>query len=141
MKKGFTLIEVVFAVGIIIMFLGSLVAIFNVGAKNILVSKHRLQAANLAREGAELMRQTRDSSWLNNQSWNVNFASKATTLSAPISPINSVTYSRTVSVTYPATSNCPAASCAKVTSAVTWSDFGQAPHNVTTIIYLTNWKT
>ena len=137
--SGFTLLEVVFAVGIILIFLGSLIAVFNVGSKNIVVSKHRLQAANLAREGAESMRQTRDSCWMSPcTSWSTNLAGQATILSAAIPPINLVTFTRTVSIGA-ATSSCPAASCAKVTSTVTWPDFGQT-HTVTMTTYLTNWK-
>lgn len=67
--KAFSLIEVVIAVIIIMLFLGSLVGLFNVNSKNIVISRHRLQASNLARGAADLARATRDTVWENGFAW------------------------------------------------------------------------
>lgn len=64
MKKSFSLIEVVIACVIITLFLGALIALFNVGSKSMVTSKHRLQAGNLARRSIEAARFVRDNAWL-----------------------------------------------------------------------------
>lgn len=143
-RRSFTLIEVVFAAGLIIMFLAALISLFNISSRNVVVSKHQLQAANLAREGAEYMRYARDSCWKFSSTcipWNSTLAAKAAALSVVIGPVNSVSFTRTVSVTYPNTAGCPSASCARVVSTVQWADFSSTNnHSVTMTTYLTNWK-
>jgi type II secretory pathway pseudopilin PulG len=152
MKKSFTLIEVVIAVGIIVLFLGSLVALFNVGSKNIIVSSHRLQAANLARGAAEIAREVRDTAKKQSVSWAGMDAScwlpgNATGVinhpqdcggrlgfsAGTDNPIyNNVSFTRQVTITN------IGSDIKKIVATVSWSDFGQT-HDVTMATYLTNY--
>jgi type II secretory pathway pseudopilin PulG len=67
--KSFGLIEVLISVAIIAMFLGALIGLTASGTKSTLSSENRLQAANLAREGMEMVRQIRDTAYLNGANW------------------------------------------------------------------------
>jgi type II secretory pathway pseudopilin PulG len=68
-KNSFSLIEVVISVGIFLLVIGSLIAISLVNSRNLVMSKHRLVAVNLAREAAEETVQIRDTFWLNDSNW------------------------------------------------------------------------
>jgi type II secretory pathway pseudopilin PulG len=153
--SSFTLIEVVFAVGIILIFLGSLIAIFNVGTKNAVVSKHRLQAANLARGAVEIAREVRDTAKVRGVNWNqmdadcwlpgslsgvinhprndcsgnrLGFSANPDTLT-----YNQVTFTRQVQII-----NLSGSDTKKITATVSWDDYGQS-HSVTMVTYLTNY--
>lgn len=68
-NKGFTLIEIIIAVFIIIV---GVMGAFGVLQKVIVsssVSSDKLIAAYLAQEGIEIIRNTRDSSWIDNSAW------------------------------------------------------------------------
>lgn len=154
-SRSFTLIEVVFAVGIIIMFLGSLVAIFNVGAKNILVSKHRLQAANLARGAAEIAREVRDTAKAQGVTWaSMNTdcwlpGSTAGVINHPRADCpgnrlgfsanadeptyNQVKFTRQVQII-----NLTGTNVKKITATVSWRDFG-TNHSVAIVTYLSDY--
>ncbi len=162
MKKSFTLIEVVFAVGIIVIFLGSLIALFNVGSKNMVVSAHRLQAANLARGAVEAAREVRDTAKLQGVAWTgspltVNMGNncwlpeaKAPNYDHPVSStdptcgyrLGLVAGSDTApynSVTFTRQINIiTSGDIRTVTATVSWTDFGQ-PHSVIVTTYLTNY--
>ena len=63
-KKGFTLVELIIALGV---FSAGIMAAFTLALAGLNISKDnyaRIQAANLAREGIELVRNQRDSNWL-----------------------------------------------------------------------------
>ncbi|MGA2667237.1 MAG: hypothetical protein ABSE91_04110 [Patescibacteria group bacterium] len=162
MKKSFTLIEVVFAVGIIVIFLGSLIALFDVGSKNMVVSAHRLQAANLARGAVEAAREVRDTAksqgiaWtgttsMDNSCWlpqgdnylepncngHLGLKAKSAEPSSTMCPplCNSVLFNRTVNVVYV---GAVGSDIRKITATVSWTDFGQ-PHSVIVTTYLTNY--
>ena len=64
-RGAFSLIEVVVSVGIFLLLIGALVALGLVNSRNLVISKHRLQAVNLAREGVEKITEVRDTAWLN----------------------------------------------------------------------------
>lgn len=70
MKKAFTLIEVIVAAGVFAFFLGSVMAAMIANAHNGPVNERRLQAANLAREGTQLVTQVRDTMWITGQTIN-----------------------------------------------------------------------
>jgi len=70
LKKSFTLLEVVITVGLFVLFISALMALSASNTKIITLNKHRLVAANLAREGMEEVTQIRDTAWLNNETWN-----------------------------------------------------------------------
>jgi len=64
MKKGFSIIEVLISTTIIAVILGGLVAIGrNVLANNMVLSE-KTQAVYLAQEGIEIVRQIRDTNWV-----------------------------------------------------------------------------
>lgn len=68
-RKAFTLVEVVVATGVFAFFLGSVIAALMANAHNGPVNQRRLQAANLAREGIQLVTQIRDTAWIRGGSW------------------------------------------------------------------------
>lgn len=68
-KKGLTLIEVVVATGILALFLGSVIAAVIADAHNGPVNERGLIAANLAREGAQLVTQIRDTAIYQGVDW------------------------------------------------------------------------
>lgn len=68
-RKSFTLVEVIVAVTLFAFFIGAAFSLFVASQQNVTTSRHRFQAANLAREGAELVREIRDTAWLHNATW------------------------------------------------------------------------
>ncbi len=73
--KGFTLIEVLMAIFLITVGIGGSFALINRIMDFSSVSSDRLQAAYLAQEGIENVRNTRDSNWLAGNEWNLNLPS------------------------------------------------------------------
>jgi len=146
--SSFTLIEVVFAVGIILIFLGSLIAIFNVGTKNAVVSKHRLQAANLARGALEIAREVRDTAKVQGVNWNQicwlpngdNYPLANCNNSGHLGlksgseevQYDGVNFKRKITVIN------TSLDIKKITATVSWDDYGQS-HSVTMVTYLTNY--
>ena len=68
-KNGFSLIEVVFAIGIITVGLISILSLFIHNVRTEINSKNKLIAIYLANESIEIIRQTRDNNWFNNRDW------------------------------------------------------------------------
>lgn len=68
-RKAFTLIEVIVATAVFAFFLGSVIAAMIANAHNGPVNQRRLQAANLAREGTQLVTQIRDTAWMQGVNW------------------------------------------------------------------------
>ena len=69
MKKGFTIIELLVVILIIsIGITGSYALVGNIFASSSLMAQ-RLSAAYLAQEGIEIVRNIRDSNWVNGDSW------------------------------------------------------------------------
>lgn len=68
-KNGFSLIEVVFAIGIITVGLISILSLFVHNVRTEINSKNKLIAIYLANESIEIVRQTRDNNWFNNRDW------------------------------------------------------------------------
>ena len=163
MKKSFTLLEVVITVGLFILFISALMALSSSNTKNITVNKHRLVAANLAREGMEEVTQIRDTAWLNEESWSnlanpcwgltggirhLEFTNNTAScpsgvgwhyrLSPGSEPIqkDNVDYTRTIQVGIVETGRI------RITVTVSWNDFSPTPNNknVTMIKDLTDWK-
>lgn len=67
--EGFTLLEVVVAIGVIVtgVMAGLTLTAYNLNIS--VASERKLVAANLAREGVEVVRGIRDSNWLAGQAW------------------------------------------------------------------------
>ena len=68
--KGFTLIETIVAVGIIVIGLVSALTLITTSLFYVSNIGDRLIAANLAAEGLEVVRNIRDNNWLQSLSWN-----------------------------------------------------------------------
>jgi len=68
--KGLTIIEVIVATAVFAFFLGSVIAAIIADAHNGPANEKRLQAANLAREGVQLVTQIRDTAMLRGSRWN-----------------------------------------------------------------------
>ena len=64
-KKGFTLMEVIVSLGVIIAALVGVMALVTFSVSSIRVNKSRIIASNLAQEGLEIVRNIRDNNWLN----------------------------------------------------------------------------
>lgn len=69
MKTGFTLLETVVAVGLIVTGLISSLALINTSLVYISNAQDRLVAANLAMEGIEAIRNIRDNNWHQDLAW------------------------------------------------------------------------
>lgn len=68
-KNGFSLMEVVIAIGIITVGLISIVSLFSQNLKIEIKNKNRLIAIYLANESIEIIRQQRDNNWFSANSW------------------------------------------------------------------------
>lgn len=69
-KNGFTLIETIVAVGIIVIGLVSALTLITNSLFYVSNIGDRLIAANLTAEGLEVVRNIRDNNWIQNLSWN-----------------------------------------------------------------------
>lgn len=63
-KNGFGLLEVMFATAIFIVVVGSMVTLSRLSLRNAVLATHRAQAFNLAQDGLEVIRQMRDTNWI-----------------------------------------------------------------------------
>lgn len=68
-NKGFTLLEMLIAVFVITVGIIGAAALFVRVTASALVASDRLTAAYLAKEGIEIVRNIRDTNWLNNEFW------------------------------------------------------------------------
>lgn len=66
---GFSIIEVVVAVGIIAVSFVTLSTLFNYNLRMEILSRNKIIASYLAQEAAEVVRQTRDSNWFAGNGW------------------------------------------------------------------------
>lgn len=69
-NRGFGLLEVVISTGILVIVISASVIISKMAVKSSVVSLERVQAYNLAQQGMELVRATRDTNWINGRVWN-----------------------------------------------------------------------
>jgi len=76
-KKGFSLIDVIFAIGIILVGLISILGLLRYVIIAGRVSNDKFIATNLAEEGVEIIRAIRDSNWLAGGNWDDNLPSAA----------------------------------------------------------------
>ena len=76
-RRGFGLLEVLLASGILIMVIGAIVGLGRAAVRNNLISLQRAQAYNLARETVEIIRANRDTKWIDKQinDWNDDISS------------------------------------------------------------------
>lgn len=69
-QSGFTISESVIAVMLIVVSLVSILTLINRANGFMVVAFNRLAATNLGQEAIEIVRNTRDSNWINGQTWN-----------------------------------------------------------------------
>ena len=69
-KGGFTLLETIVAVGLIVVGLVAALALITTSLFYVSNIQDRLAAANLTAEGIEVVRNIRDNNWLQNKAWN-----------------------------------------------------------------------
>ncbi len=69
-SKGFTLLETIVAVGVIMVGLIAVLVLINNSLSYVSLIKDRLIAAYLNSEGLEVARNIRDNNWLQNLAWN-----------------------------------------------------------------------
>jgi len=74
MNSGFTLLETIVAVGLIVVGLVSALALITTSLFYVSNVQDRLVAANLTAEGIEVVRNIRDNNWLQNKPWNSGLA-------------------------------------------------------------------
>lgn len=68
-EKGFSLIEVIIAVGIISFAFVGIMAVFASNIRMEMANRDRITASYLAQEGVEVIRQIRDNSWREGETW------------------------------------------------------------------------
>jgi len=73
-KGGFTLLETIVAVGLIVVGLVAALALITTSLFYVSNIQDRLAAANLTAEGIEVVRNIRDNNWLQNRAWNSGLA-------------------------------------------------------------------
>lgn len=75
-NKGFGLLEVVISIGILAVVMSGAVYAGRISLRNNIIANQRSQAYNLVRENLEIVRQMRDSTWIDKSvnSWNTPFA-------------------------------------------------------------------
>lgn len=64
-KKGFTLIEVIIAISIIVVGIISCISLISSSISGVTIGKSKIIAAGLAQEGVEIVRNIRDNNWTN----------------------------------------------------------------------------
>ncbi|MCK9578936.1 MAG: hypothetical protein M0Q92_00610 [Methanoregula sp.] len=165
-EKGFGILEVVIATGIIIVGLVAVISFIIQSYSVSQVNRNKFAATMLAQEGIELVRNMRDSNWVSGAVWNQNIAGDGTyrieidasgnvnivnvsSIDDILSKlkINSGLYQHTLGVdtifyrmiTASNTASCLAANCLQITSTVKWSERGLA-RNYAITVELYNWK-
>lgn len=144
-NSAFSLLDVIFAIGIILVGLIGVVMLLRFVILAGRLSNDRFVATNLAQEGIEIVRAIRDSNWVAGQSWNSGLGSgtwqvqysQTSLLSNTGSYLNidssnfysynsgqATKFKRTIYI-YPDTAACLASAasgdCLSVVSSVTWS--------------------
>ena len=164
--KGFGILEVVVATGIITVGLVAVISFITQSYYVSQVNKNKFAATMLAQEGIELTRNVRDSNWVGGFSWNQNIVGDGTYRiemdtggNVNIVNVNGIDdvlsrlkinnglyqYSSGTDtifyrlITAANTATCLAADCLQVTSEVKWSERGLTK-NYTITVELYNWK-
>jgi len=146
-KPGFTILEVIIAIFVLsVGILGIISFIFQTTSFSS-ISSHRLIAAYLAQEGIEIVRNIRDTNWLNEENWNNGLDIGDYTADYDDSHLSSFTdrflnieenngfysyesgtstiFKRKISIQKPNTEVCPESSCIEVTVEVNWQERGK----------------
>lgn len=146
-NKGQGLIEVLVSIALIITgILGALtLATYSIRAGT--ESRERVQAALLAQEGIEIVKNIRDTNWIAGNNWDANlppvdkpvevpsYMSNVGYLNGPAAtsgPLSNFTRTTTIS-------NTTSPDKKQITCTVSWTD-ASGKHTVTAIDYITNWQ-
>ena len=132
MRKSFSLIEVVLACTVLIMFLMAGLILFGTGIRNVKIAAHRLQAVYLANQKLEELTATRDDKFFANQA--VDWAILGG-VGSDTPPGFDITFSRS----WDPTQNGPLTDSRKIKVTVGWTDFSQS-YSITVYKYLTKWQ-
>lgn len=130
LNKSFTLIEVLIAIFLIT---AGMTGAFNLIQRTAVfssISSSRLEAAYLAQEGIELVRNIRDSNWLAGSPWDQGLTGCETGCQLGTTPTK---FSRTITITEPESDKMV------VLAEIAWQERG-GDHRVTAQTYLYNWK-
>jgi len=65
-NSGFGILEALIASAIIVVFAAGVVVLGKISLRNVVINKHKLQAAYLAQEAVEALRNIRDTNWVDN---------------------------------------------------------------------------
>jgi len=91
-KAGFTFIEVIVAIFIVGMVIVGVFVVIQNTISDRAFATHQLQAAYLAQEGVELVRNQRDENWLNMDPWSTDLPSN------PREPVSGTRFDREINV-------------------------------------------
>lgn len=125
-NTGFTLIEVVVAVVITGIVIASVFSLIQGTVADHHFAASQLQAAYLAQQAIEEVRNQRDINWLTGNPWNTLSAS------SPSVTIGNTVFSRSTTI------DTSVADEAKITVTVTWAEGGR-PGELTVVTKLYNW--
>lgn len=155
---GFTIIEVLIAVAVITIGILGILVIIHQTIAYMALSSSRLVATYLAQEGMEIVRNIRDTNWLNARSWNdgLNQGDYEADYNDPsllswgnnYLKINGGFYNydsgdltrfkRKITISDPGQASCGNAPCLSVKAEVFWQQLGRT-HQVVSEEYLYNW--
>ena len=154
--KGFTIIEVLIAVAVITIGVLGILGVIYQTTSYIALSSSRLVAIYLAQEGMEIVRNIRDTNWLNNRSWDQGLNTgvwEADYNDSALTPFQEDRNLRTNGGFYNYDSgqgtkfkrkittgltSCGVVTCLSVKSEVSWQHFGRS-QKAETEGYLYNW--
>jgi len=137
-KKGFGIIEVLIASTILIMFLAAGIVLINASYKNVVVGKHRMQAALLANQKLEELRASRDSIYFagsGNVFGEIAVDDEYFKDNTDVGTSTDYFYHRITTLPPPPGGGASR----KIKVEVSWSDYGQK-HSITSYAYLYDWQ-
>ncbi|MBM2820424.1 MAG: hypothetical protein HW405_184 [Candidatus Berkelbacteria bacterium] len=133
-RNAFSLIEVVFACAVLIIFMLAGVILYGTSMRNAVISKHRLTANYLANKYLEEFNVCRDAYYMNSPAASPNWV----TILSSCAPVPASASYDGISYSY-ARANLAIFGGQRVTITVSWTDFS-ANYNVTLYRYLTDWQ-
>jgi len=132
-KKGFSVVEIIIAAAVLAVFISGLVSAYVSFGRQIRTSGHKQQAAVLAEEAIEAVRNIRDSAFSNLTDGTYGLAT--TTNQWQFSGSSDITGIFTRATTISTVSS----NQKQITSTVSWQDYGNS-RTVSESAYLTNWQ-
>jgi len=162
MKQGFTLMEAIVAIFLLTVGIVGVLSLVTQTISSATFSKDKLIAAYLAQEGVEIVRNIRDTNWLQEWSWNNGLTAgneyqadyndqnlfgftghplnleTATGYYGYDDPGNATKFTRKITISEPATASCPAGGCLNIKVEVFWEEKGKL-YNVPVQENLYNW--